>query len=357
MEKVIRRRFGLLLALTLPIWSVQGEQAPTDDLPDFNVVPENAARAVLLHAATPECDTVRSCLSIGAVQPRARGDYEILLSSNQYADQTPTIITEEGTPLTWLRSSSSASWSNGTMTRICRHFYRFAPAKKGEYRFRCRDLSFDGVAYDSVLTIQVGAPELNAVPTFLFYGWRKSVVCSSLKYSFGLDAATKPGSIRPTSYGDTAGCRSTPKGSGPITCSQSCSSIFRSSWLSSHSPGWRRFRQMCFSGPRVSASRWLSSSSASNTAGISSSGEKRCCRQSGSTLCFGSWLSSTTGRLTTWTGIFLSHTPIPHGGAPRGVNRSSSRTTAAASGLTAAMTSASAVRSSRLDIPAGTSAG
>lgn len=275
MEKVIRRRFGLLLALTLPIWSVQGEQAPTDDLPDFNVVPENAARAVLLHAATPECDTVRSCLSIGAVQPRARGDYEILLSSNQYADQTPTIITEEGTPLTWLRSSSSASWSNGTMTRICRHFYRFAPAKKGEYRFRCRNLSFDGVAYDGVLTIQVGAPELNAVPTFLFYGWRESVVCSSLKYSFGLDAATKPGSIRPTSYGDTAGYRSTPRGSGPITCFQSCSSIFRSSWLSSHSQGWRPFRQMCFSGPRVSASRWLSSSSASNTAGFSSSGEKR----------------------------------------------------------------------------------
>lgn len=174
MEKVIRRRFGLLLALTLPIWSVQGEQAPTDDLPDFNVVPENAARAVLLHAATPECDTVRSCLSIGAVQPRARGDYEILLSSNQYADQTPTIITEEGTPLTWLRSSSSASWSNGTMTRICRHFYRFAPAKKGEYRFRCRDLSFDGVAYDGVLTIQVGAPELNAVPTFMGGGNRMS---------------------------------------------------------------------------------------------------------------------------------------------------------------------------------------
>lgn len=54
---------------------------------------------------------------------------------------------------------------------------------------------------------------------------------------------------------------------------------------------------------------------------------------------------------------FLSHTPIPHGGAPRGVNRSSSRTTAAASGSTASMTSASAVRSSRSDIPAGTSAG
>ena len=212
MERVIRCGFGLLLALILPIWNAQGEQAPADDLPDFNVVPENAARAVLLHAATPECDTVRSCLSIGAVQPRARGDYEILLSSNQYADQTPTIITEEGTPLTWLRSSSSASWSNGTMTRICRHFYRFAPAKKGEYRFRCRNLSFDGVAYDSVLTIQVGAPELNAVPTFLFYGWRESVVCSSLKYSFGLDAATKPGSIRPASFGDTAGCRSTPRG-------------------------------------------------------------------------------------------------------------------------------------------------
>ena len=148
MERVIRCGFGLLLALTLPIWSVQGEQAPTDDLPDFNVVPENAARTVLLHAATPECDTVRCSLSIEAGQPRARGDYEILLSSNQYTDRTPTIVTEEGSPLTWLRSSSSASWSNGTMTRICRHFYRFSPAKKGEYRLRCRDLSFDGVAYD-----------------------------------------------------------------------------------------------------------------------------------------------------------------------------------------------------------------
>lgn len=58
-----------------------------------------------------------------------------------------------------------------------RHHDTYLPAllslrsrQKGEYRFRCRDLSFDGVAYDSVLTIQVGAPELNAVPTFLFMG-------------------------------------------------------------------------------------------------------------------------------------------------------------------------------------------
>ena len=190
-----------------------------------------------------------------------------------------------------------------------------------------------------------------------FYGWRESVVCSSLKFSSGLDAATKPGSIRPTSYGDTAGCRSTPKGSGPIICFQSCSSIFRSSWSSSPSRVWCLSRPARFSGPRVSASRWLSSSSASNTAGFSSAGEKRCCRRSGSTLCFGSWPSSTTGRSTTWIGIFLSHTPIPHGGAPRGVNRSSSHTTAAASGSTASMTSASAVRSSRSDIPVGISAG
>ena len=61
------------------------------------------------------------------------------------------------------------------MTRICRHFYRFSPAKKGEYRLRCRDLSFDGVAYDGVLTIQVGAPELNAVPTFLL--WVTGIGC------------------------------------------------------------------------------------------------------------------------------------------------------------------------------------
>ena len=169
MEKVIQCGFGLLLALTLPIWSVQGEQAPAGDLPDFDVVPENAARAVLLHTTTPECDTVHCCLSIEVGQPRARGDYEILLSSNQYTDRTPTIVTEEGTSLTWLRSSSSESWSNGMTTRVCRHFYRFSPAKKGEYRLRCRDLSFDGVAYDGVLTIQVGTPERNAVPTLLLW--------------------------------------------------------------------------------------------------------------------------------------------------------------------------------------------
>ena len=72
MERVIRGGFGLLLALTLPIWSAQGEQAPADDRPDFDVVPRNAARAILLHAATPECDTVRSCLSIGAVRSEER---------------------------------------------------------------------------------------------------------------------------------------------------------------------------------------------------------------------------------------------------------------------------------------------
>ena len=175
MERVIRCGFGLLLALILPIWNAQGEQAPADDLPDFNVVPENAARAVLLHAATPECDTVHCSLSIEAGQPRARGDYEIVLSSDQYADRTPTVVTEEGSPLTWLRSTSSESWSNGMDTRICRHFYRFSPAKKGEYRLLCRDLSFDGVAYDGVLMIHVGAPELNAVPSFLL--WVAGIGC------------------------------------------------------------------------------------------------------------------------------------------------------------------------------------
>lgn len=169
MKRVIRYGFGLLLALTLPIWNALGKQVPADDRSDFDVVPGNAARAVLLHTATPECDTVHCCLSIEVGQPRVRGNYEIVLSSNQYADRTPTVVTEKGTPLTWLRSSSSASWSNGTMTRICRHFYRFSPAKKGEYRLRCRDLSFDGVTYDGVLTIQVGAPERNAVPSFLLW--------------------------------------------------------------------------------------------------------------------------------------------------------------------------------------------
>lgn len=113
MERVIRGGFGLLLALTLPIWSAQGEQVPEDNRPDFDVVPRNAARTVLLHAATPECDTVHCCLSIEAGQPRARGDYEIVLSCNQYADRIPTIVTKEGTQLTWIRSASSGSWSDG----------------------------------------------------------------------------------------------------------------------------------------------------------------------------------------------------------------------------------------------------
>ena len=175
MERVIRCGFVLLLALTIPIWSARGKEIQTDNHSAFDVAPSNAARAILLHAATPECDTVRCCLSIEAGQPRARGDYEIVLSSNQYTDRTPTIVTEEGTPLAWIRSASSGSWSDGKTTRICRHFYRFSPAKKGEYRLRCRDLSFDGVAYDGVLTIQVGAPELNAVPTFLL--WVAGIGC------------------------------------------------------------------------------------------------------------------------------------------------------------------------------------
>ena len=344
MERVIRCGFGLLLALILPIWNAQGEQAPADDLPDFNVVPENAARAVLLHAATPECDTVHCSLSIEAGQPRARGDYEIVLSSNQYADRTPTVVTEEGSPLTWLRSTSSESWSNGMNTRICRHFYRFSPAKKGEYRLLCRDLSFDGVAYDGVLMIHVGAPELNAVPSFLL--WVAGIGCLLLVEVF----------IR-------IGCRNEAR-------VDTADFIRRHRRLPLNAEGvWAHyllpimllylplFMVIITLTGMVSASRWLSFSSASNTADFSSAGEKQCCRRSGSTLCFGSWPSSTTGQSTTWTGIFLSHTPIPPGGAPRGVNRSSSRTTAAASGSTASMISASAAQSSRSDIPVGISAG
>ena len=166
MARVIRYGFGLLLALILPIWNAQGEQAPADDLPDFNVVPENAARAVLLHAATPECDTVHCSLSIEAGQPRARGDYEIVLSSNQYADRTPTVVTEEGSSLAWIRSTSTESWSNGTSTRICRHFYRFSPAKKGEYRLRWYDPATGAVLSENSVTVVSGTSTKLDVPKF-----------------------------------------------------------------------------------------------------------------------------------------------------------------------------------------------
>lgn len=175
-----------------------------------------------------------------------------------------------------------------------RHNHTYLPAllsllsrQKGEYRLRCRDLSFDGVAYDGVLTIQVGAPELNAVPTFLL--WVAGIGCLLLVEVFiRIDVATKPGAIRPTSYGDTAGCRSTPKriwthyllpimllylplflafitltGMASIStnvllwiatvCVPVAFVLFR-----------LQYRRLFF--------RW----------------RKRCCRQSGSTLCFGS---------------------------------------------------------------------
>ena len=349
MERVIRCGFGLLLALILPIWNAQGEQAPADDLPDFNVVPENAARAVLLHAATPECDTVHCSLSIEAGQPRARGDYEIVLSSNQYADRTPTVVTEEGSPLTWLRSTSSESWSNGMDTRICRHFYRFSPAKKGEYRLLCRDLSFDGVAYDGVLMIHVGAPELNAVPSFLL--WVAGIGCLLLVEVF----------IR-------IGCRNEAR-------VDTADFIRRHRRLPLNAEGvWAHYLlpiMLLYLPLFIVIITLTGMVSISTSALLWTSGvcvpvafilfhlqyRRLFFRWSGSTLCFGSWPSSTTGQSTTWTGIFLSHTPVPHGGAPRGVNRSSSHTTAAASGSTASMISASAVRSSRSDIPVGISAG
>ena len=94
MERVIRCGFVLLLALTIPIWSARGKEIQADNHSAFDVAPSNAAHTVLLHAATQECDTVHCCLSIEVGRPRARGDYEIVLSSNQYTDRTPTIVTE-----------------------------------------------------------------------------------------------------------------------------------------------------------------------------------------------------------------------------------------------------------------------
>ena len=273
MERVIRCGFVLLLALIIPIWSAQGKEIQADNHSAFDVAPSNAARAVLLHAATPECDTVHCCLSIEAGQPRARGNYEILLSSNQYTDRTPTIVTEEGTSLTWLRSSSSESWSNGITTRICRHFYRFSPAKKGEYRLRCRDLSFDGVAYDGVLTIQVGAPELNAVPTFLL--WVAGIGCLLL-----VEVFIRIG-CRNEARGDTADFirrhRRLPLNAEGIWTHYllPIMLLYLPLFLAFITlTGMASISTMYFSGSRPSASRWLSSSSASNTAGFSSAGEK-----------------------------------------------------------------------------------
>ena len=52
MERVIRCGFVLLLALIIPIWSAQGKEIQADNHSAFDVAPSNAARAVLLHAAT-----------------------------------------------------------------------------------------------------------------------------------------------------------------------------------------------------------------------------------------------------------------------------------------------------------------
>lgn len=196
-----------------------------------------------------------------------------------------------------------------------RHNHTYLPAllsllsrQKGEYRLRCRDLSFDGVAYDGVLTIQVGAPELNAVPTFLL--WVAGIGCLLLVEVF----------IR-------IGCRNEARG-------DTADFIRRHRRLPLNAEGiWTHYLLPIM---LLYLPLFLAFITLTGMASISTNvllwiatvcvpvafvlfrlqyrrlffrWRKRCCRQSGSTLCFGSWPSSTTGRLTTWTGIFCRTHP------------------------------------------------
>lgn len=244
-----------------------------------------------------------------------------------------------------------------------RHHDTYLPAllslrsrQKGEYRFRCRNLSFDGVAYDGVLTIQVGAPELNAVPTFLL--WVAGIGCLLLVEVF----------IR-------IGCRNEARvdTAGFIRRHRRLPLNAEGVWAHYLLPIMLLYLPLFLALITLTGMASISTNVLLWTSGVCVPVAFVLFRLQYRRLFF-LWrktvlpperidaLLRERAEQYDWTidhmdRDFLSHTPIPHGGAPRGVNRSSSRTTAAASGSTASMTSASAVRSSRLDIPAGTSAG
>lgn len=147
-----------MIVVCLAAWAVLARAEESDSaiianfLSGFSELYQKACSSRILPADSVD-SSVMCELSVRADSLRAGSAIMLVLECNRQPDDVPPIVVGNGQPIRPRSNSSSTVYSHGETTSCYRYFYPLRLETDGHYEFRCKDLSFDGIAYDQGMVI------------------------------------------------------------------------------------------------------------------------------------------------------------------------------------------------------------
>lgn len=147
-----------MIVVCLAAWAVLVRAEESDSaiianfLSGFSELYQKACSSRILPADSVD-SSVMCELSVRADSLRAGSAIMLVLECNRQPDDVPPIVVGNGQPIRPRSNSSSTVYSHGETTSCYRYFYPLRLETDGHYEFRCKDLSFGGIAYDQGMVI------------------------------------------------------------------------------------------------------------------------------------------------------------------------------------------------------------
>lgn len=147
-----------MVVVCLVAWAVLVRAEESDSaiiasfLSGFSELYQKACSSRILPADSVE-SSVMCELSVRADSLRVGSAIMLVLECNRRPDAGFPIVEANGQSMRPRSNSSSTVYSNGETTSCYRYFYPLRLETDGHYEFRCKDLSFDSIAYDQGMVI------------------------------------------------------------------------------------------------------------------------------------------------------------------------------------------------------------
>lgn len=147
-----------MIVVCLATWAVLVRAEESDSaiianfLSGFSELYQKACSSRILPADSVD-SSVMCELSVRADSLRAGSAIMLVLECDRQPDDVPPIVVANGQSIRPRSNSSSTVYSHGETTSCYRYFYPLRLETDGHYEFRCKDLSFGGIAYDQGMVI------------------------------------------------------------------------------------------------------------------------------------------------------------------------------------------------------------
>lgn len=147
-----------IVVVCLAVWTVFVRAEESDSaiianfLSGFSDLYQKAYSSRILPADSVD-SSVMCELSVRGDSLRVGSAIMLVLECNRRPDAEPPIIVANGRSIRPRSNSSSTVYSHGETTSCYRYFYPLRLETDGHYEFRCKDLSFDNIAYDQGMVI------------------------------------------------------------------------------------------------------------------------------------------------------------------------------------------------------------